>query len=376
MDSDQNPSKTQPFVAESHPLETVAGLVHPHQLEVQDFSAYALIVDARAPADFADDHIPAAINLPVLSESQQAEFEREFQADRSRALLIGATHARANMDSNTLATVADLAPAARVLVYGAGSDYRGWLCAGALREHGLDVDELLGGHKNYRRWVNAGLALLPRLFLFRVLGGPSGCGQSSLLRELARQGQQVLDLAQLSAHDGSLLGAQPGELQPAQLLFESLLLDALRHRDAWRPLWVTAASAPTLGGLELPRELDTALQRAPIFEVTAPMGERVKLWCQRHPRDAADPAAFVEQLALQSGQVEPGRLIEWRRLAQAGAIEALVEQILICGDALESKFSRGTGRSQAAPLATIRLESLEGPAIAEAVASLIGPISG
>ena len=44
MDSDQNPSKTQPLVAESHPLETVAGLVHPHQLEVQDFGAYALMI--------------------------------------------------------------------------------------------------------------------------------------------------------------------------------------------------------------------------------------------------------------------------------------------------------------------------------------------
>ena len=266
MDSDQNPSKTQPFVAESHPLETVAGLVHPHQLEVQDFSAYALIVDARPPQDFADDHIPAAVNWPVLSDSEQSEFERHLQADRSQALLFGAAHARARMNSSTLTTLADLTPAARVLVYGAGGDLRGWLCAGALREHGFDVDELLGGYKNYRRWVGTGLALLPRLFLFRVLGGPSGCGQSSLLREVAGQGEQVVDLAQLAAHDGSPLGAQPDKSQPAQLLFESMLLDTLRHRDAWRPLWVTASTA-THGSLQLPGELDTALQRAPNFQV-------------------------------------------------------------------------------------------------------------
>ena len=370
MDSDQNPSKTQPFVAESHPLETVAGLVHPHQLEVQDFSAYALIVDARPPQDFADDHIPAAVNWPVLSDSEQSEFERHLQADRSQALLFGATLARTNMNSNALTVVADLTLAARVLVYGAGSDLRGWLCAGALREHGFDVDELLGGYKNYRRWVGAGLALLPRLFLFHVLGGPSGSGQSSLLRELARQGQQVLDLAQLAAHDGSPFGAQLGKSQPAQLLFESVLLDTLRHRDAWRPLWATASPA-TLGSLQLPGELDTALQRAPNFEVVAPMAERVKLWRQRHPQDAADPVAWVERLAQQSGQVEPGRLIDWHRLAQAGEIEALVEQFLIYGDELESNGSTGDGQSHPAPLATIKLESLESSTIAEAAARLI-----
>ena len=370
MDSDQNPSKTQPFVAESHPLETVAGLVHPHQLEVQDFSAYALIVDARPAQDFADDHIPAAVNWPVLSDSEQSEFERHLQADRSQALLFGAAHARANMNSNALTAVTDLKPAARVLVYGAGGDLRGWLCAGALREHGFDVDELLGGYKNYRRWVGAGLGLLPRLFLVRVLGGPSGCGQSVLLRELARQGQQVLDLAQLAAHDGSPFGAQPGKSQPPQLLFESLLLDTLRHRDAWRPLWVTASPA-TLGSLQLPSELDTALQRAPTFKVVAPMAERVKLWYQRHPQDAADPVAWVERLAQQSGQVEPGRLIDWRRLAQAGAIEALVEQFSIYGDEMKSKGLAADGRSHPAPLGTINLESLESSAIAEAAARLI-----
>lgn len=375
MDSDQNPSKTQPFVAESHPLETVAGLVHPHQLEVQDFSAYALIVDARPPQDFADDHIPAAVNWPVLSDSEQSEFERHLQADRSQALLFGAAHARANMNVNALTAVADLKPASRVLVCGAGGDLRGWLCAGALREHGFDVDELLGGYKNYRRWVGAGLALLPRLFLFRVLGGPSGCGQSSLLRELARQGQQVLDLAQLAALGGLPFGAQPSKSQPPQLLFESLLLDTLRHRDAWRPLWVTASTA-THGSLQLPGELDTALQRAPTYEVVAPMAERVTLWCQRHPQDAADPVAWVERMVQQSGQVEPGRLIDWRGLAQAGEIEALVEQFLICGDELEMKGSAADGRSHPAPMATINLESLESSAVAEAAAKLIGSLGG
>ena len=293
MDSDQNPANTQPFVAESHPLETVAGLVHPHQMEVQDFSAYALIVDARPSQDFADDHIPAAVNLPVLSDAQHAEVEAHVHADRHRALHIGAGYARSNMAAHDPTVFAEVALGERVLVYGAGGDFRGSLCADAMREVGFVVDVLLGGWKNYRRWVGAGLALLPRLFMFRVLGGPSGCGQARLLQELSRQGQQTLDLTQIAAHDGSLLGAKSGRPQPAQPLFESLLLDALRHRDAWRPLWVTAATT-TLGTLQLPDELFEAIQRAPTFEMAAPMAT-IKSESMESSTVAAVAAGLISQ---------------------------------------------------------------------------------
>ena len=375
MDSDQNPANTQPFVAESHPLETVAGLVHPHQLEVQDFSTYALIVDARPSEDFAEDHIPAAVNLPVLSDAQYAEVEAHLHADRHHALLTGAGYARSNMAAHVPTVFAGVALGERVLVYGAGGNVRGSLCADALREIGFVVDELLGGWKNYRRWVGAGLALLPRLFMVRVLGGPSGCGQARLLQELSRQGQQVLDLAQLAAHDGSLLGAQSGRPQPAQPLFESLLLDALRHRDAWRPLWVTAATA-TLGTLQLPDELFEAIQRAPIFEIAAPMSERIKLWFQVHPQDAADPVALVESLSSKSQLVSPVRLIDWRRLALAGQTKALVEQVLTYEDELASTRSADAHYQHPIPLATIQLESLESSAIAEVAAGLIARTRG
>ena len=106
------------------------------------------------------------------------------------------------------------------------------------------------------------------------------------------------------------------------------------------------------------------------------MAERVTLWCQRHPQDAADPVAWVERMVQQSGQVEPGRLIDWHRLAQAGEIEALVEQFLIYGDELESNGSTGDRHSHPAPLAKINLESLESSAIAEAAARLIGSPGG
>ena len=35
--------------------------------------AYDCVIDVRSPSEFADDHIPGAINLPVLSDDERAE---------------------------------------------------------------------------------------------------------------------------------------------------------------------------------------------------------------------------------------------------------------------------------------------------------------
>ena len=37
------------------------------------FDKFDTIIDVRSPAEFADDHIPGAINLPVLNDQQRAE---------------------------------------------------------------------------------------------------------------------------------------------------------------------------------------------------------------------------------------------------------------------------------------------------------------
>jgi tRNA 2-selenouridine synthase len=36
-------------------------------------AAFETIIDVRAPSEFAEDQIPGAINLPVLSDEERAE---------------------------------------------------------------------------------------------------------------------------------------------------------------------------------------------------------------------------------------------------------------------------------------------------------------
>ena len=62
---------------------------------------------------------------------------------------------------------------------------------------------------------------------------PPAAARAACSRALARAGAQVLDLEDLAAHRGSVLGNLPERPQPSQKMFESLLLDkALR---LWSP---------------------------------------------------------------------------------------------------------------------------------------------
>jgi len=74
-----------------HTLSTLA------EIEALPFDE---IIDVRSPAEFAEDHLPGAINLPVLSDEERAEVgtiyvqESRFKARRIGGALVAANSAR------------------------------------------------------------------------------------------------------------------------------------------------------------------------------------------------------------------------------------------------------------------------------------------
>jgi tRNA 2-selenouridine synthase len=237
----------------------VGSLVHPHQLEIQDVSLYSLVIDARHPAAYAQDHIPGAVNVPATSAASVPALPMPREL---------ATHAEA------------LARDDLVLVYcdRGGLDSESW--AGPLRAAGFAVDVLGGGWGNYRRWVAAGLELLPRALSFRHLVAPPVSGLCRVLGVLARQGQQVLDISELAGQRLVPGLTLPGDAPPSQDAFETLLLDRLRGFDPDLPVWVRVGPAP-LTVLTLPPALRDALARADEVVLQVPLAERARAWFER-----------------------------------------------------------------------------------------------
>ena len=61
------------------------------------FEDYDLIIDARSEREYAVDHIPGAINLPVVTNDEYAEVGTLHRTDKMRAYLIGVSYSLKNI---------------------------------------------------------------------------------------------------------------------------------------------------------------------------------------------------------------------------------------------------------------------------------------
>ena len=333
--------------------------------EVKDWSDYALVIDARSPREYAEDHVPGAVNLPVVDDVQYAEVGTTHKTDKHAAYLIGVEYSLRNIAAQIKPLISNYTPRDRFLVYCFRGGKRSRLWADSLRTIGFEVDVLPGGWKAYRQWVRDELARLPATFRYQVLCGPTGGGKTRLLGALARQGHQVIDLEQLASHRGSLLGDIAGHPQPSQKLFDSAVLETLRRFDPKRPVWLEAESKK-IGALQIPEALFEAMRQAPIVTLVAPMAERVRLWREDYPHFAADPVAMVDRLEPLKPLVGKEVLAHWRSLATAGRTDALFESIMTLH--YDPFYVRSNRRNHGVPAGqrTLELASLDPAALADA----------
>jgi tRNA 2-selenouridine synthase len=293
-----------------------------------DFSQYDLIIDARSPREYAEDHVPGAINLPVVDNDEYAEVGTVHRDSPHEAYLIGVRYSLRNIADNIDRVIRDYPARSPVLVYCFRGGKRSRLWFDALDTIGYKVERMKGGWKAYRRWVNAELEIVPGRFKYHVLCGPTGCGKTRLLQALREAGAQVLDLEELALHRGSLLGAIPGIEQPSQKWFESLVLQALMDFDPDKPVWLEAESKK-IGERQVPAALFSAMHAGVCFRVDAPMGERIKLWREDYRHFEADPEAMLEQLQHLRTLVGSEEYDHWKALADHRDMPALFERLMV-----------------------------------------------
>jgi tRNA 2-selenouridine synthase len=181
--------------------------------ELEQFGA---IIDARSESEFALDHIPGAINCPVLDDQERILVGTTYkQVNAFEAKKIGAPLVARNIARHVESLWADKPRDWKPLVYCWRGGNRSGSMAYILAKIGWPAIQLDGGYKAYRAHVSAALDNPPELDL-RVICGTTGSGKSRLLETLDGIGAQVLDLERLAAHRGSVLGNLPGEPQPSQ----------------------------------------------------------------------------------------------------------------------------------------------------------------
>ena len=295
---------------------------------VADLTAFDEIIDVRSPGEFAEDHIPGAINLPVLNDAERARVGTLYkQVSSFEAKKIGAALVSRNIAQHLDTWFADKPKSYRPLVCCWRGGSRSGSMTHILQKIGFHAEQLDGGYKAYRRHVVAELASLPSRLTYRVVCGPTGSGKSRLLQALASQGAQVLDLEMLAAHRGSLLGALPDQPQPPQKSFESAIWSALSGFDPARPVFVESESKK-IGALRVPDALITAMHASRCVRLEVPLAARVQLLLEEYPHFLRDPETLNNQLAHLARLRGTDTVAAWQALASQQAWDQLVATLL------------------------------------------------
>ncbi len=232
-----------------------------------------MMLDVRSPAEYAQGHIPGALNLPLFTDEERARVGTLYkQQGPEPAFLLGLRLVGPKLEDFVRAA-RKVAPYRRLAVHCWRGGQRSQSMAWLFRQAGFEVATLEGGYKRYRQHVLEGFER--RRLPLIVIGGKTGAGKTKVLRALQRMGEQVLDLEALAHHKGSSFGSIGETPQPTTEQFENDLFDAIERLDPCRRVWVENESR-SIGRVYLPMGLWSQKQTAPLLNIEVPHERRIQ----------------------------------------------------------------------------------------------------
>lgn len=309
-------------------LPPVKAGVQQAPLSMEILNSFDAIIDVRSPAEFAEDHLPGAINLPVLSDAERIEVGTHYkQTSPFAAKKLGAAMVARNIAVHIENSLLNHPKQWKPLIYCWRGGSRSGAMTHVLRSIGWPALQLEGGYKAWRGQVLADLERLPVRFSYRVICGRTGSGKSRLLDAMEKNGQQVLDLEKLAAHKGSVLGDLPGEPQPSQKYFDSCIWLALSTFDPSRPVYVEAESKK-VGSLRVPEALIQIMRDSPCHEVMLPQPLRVQLLSEEYVHFMENQSLLFNRLDCLKELHSRERIEHWKSLAQQQKWDEFVTDML------------------------------------------------
>lgn len=296
---------------------------------IDELDSFDCIIDVRSPAEFALDHIPGALNYPVLNNEERAQIGTLYKQESPfAAKKLGAALVSRNIANHLEKHFQDFPRTWRPLVYCWRGGERSGAFTHILNRIGWKAMQLEGGYQGFRRTVIDGLEQAAKLFSFQVICGMTGSGKTRVLQEAGHCGAQILDLEALAIHRGSVLGNEPNIEQPTQKGFETALWNALRKLDPTKPVLVESESKK-VGGLHIPDALMEKIRDGFCIELRSSPQTRVSWLMREYQHFLTDTDSFKNKLALLTAHYGKVQIAKWNEAINEGQFPSLVEELLI-----------------------------------------------
>ncbi len=265
------------------------------KISIEDFlelSSRLPVIDVRSPGEYIHAQIPGALSLPLFSDEERKvvgtaykqqskqiaiKFGLDFFGVKMRSMveevekIVKSQELAARSPESELSSPdSSLSKPSPILIHCWRGGMRSGAVAWLLDLYGFEVYVLEGGYKAYRNWV---ISQFEKEYDFKILGGYTGSGKTTILYELEKNNQTIVDLEKLANHKGSAFGGIGQGDQPSQEMFENLLATDLFKKEK-ETIWLEDESQ-RIGRLHIPHPLWNTMRTKPVFFIDIPFQERL-----------------------------------------------------------------------------------------------------
>lgn len=230
------------------------------------------IIDVRTPAEFAQGHIPGAINIPIFTNEERAVVGTIYKKKSKDAAVMEGLKIVGPKMYKYVEAAKKVAVDNKLLVHCWRGGMRSGSMAWLFNTAGIEADTLEGGYKAYRKYIRQSF-LRPQKI--NILGGMTGSNKTDILIEMQKLGQQFIDLEGLAHHRGSSYGQIGLEPQPTNEQFENNLAEEWLKLDQNKVLWLEDESKG-MGSVRIVDELYNRIRESDLYIIKKSKDLRIR----------------------------------------------------------------------------------------------------
>jgi len=258
------------------------------------------IVDVRSETEFLHDHIPGAINIPLLNEKEREIVGTLYkQKGPKKARLKGVDIVSPKLPAFIKAVSTHISKK-NTIVYCWRGGLRSEASVNFLKLAGIDkIFKLRGGYKQFRKYVNDFFADFPDSLNIITLYGPTGCAKTEILEKLWPK-IPVINLEKYACHKGSAFGEIGERFYPdvTQKNFETNLWYTL-YKNNFKGPFITEGESKRIGKISIPDGFYYHIKNGVSVLMRAPMEFRIKYTIRTY-----NPDNYIENIKASLARIK------------------------------------------------------------------------